>query len=194
MNVPGSLSTGRSRASWNSAVLDGYLSVVAVGILAGIGVAFARTPVHLPGHKVIFWMAPVLAARLVTRSRAGASAGALATALTTLSLGGRIAGGIVMAPLIVLAGVVLDLAVQMTERRKFAGWKCLLVVASAGLAGNLICFVKRLLDPMGAFFSAGNIDDLFLAGGLHAIFGIVAGLSGALVGYGLRKYREANSQ
>ena len=194
MNMPGSLLTERSRASWNSAVLDGYLSVVAVGILAGIVVAYARTPVHLPGHKVIFWMAPVLAARLVTRSRAGASAGALATALTTLSLGGRIAGGIVMAPLIVLAGVVLDLAVQMTERRKLGWGKFVLILASAGLAGNLICFVKRLLDPMGAFFSAGNIDDLFLAGGLHAIFGIVAGLSGALVGYGLRKYREANSQ
>ena len=182
MNVPGSLSTEKNRAPWNSALLDAYLSVIAVGILAGIVVAYARTPLHLPGHKAIFWIAPVLAMRLVTRAPAGASAGALATALTALSLGGRIAGGFVMAPLILLAGLILDLAVQLTERRNLTGWKWLLVLASAGLAGNLICFIKRLLDPLGAFFSTGNIDDLLLAGALHATFGLMAGLIGAFAG------------
>jgi hypothetical protein len=191
MNMPGSLSTERNRAPWNSAVFDQYLSVVAVGILAGIVVACARTPLHLPGHKAIFWIAPVLAARLITRARAGASAGALATALTTLSLGGRIAGGFVMAPLIILAGLVLDMAVQFTERHKLAGWKWLLVLASAALAANLICFIKRLFDPMGAFFSAGNIDDLFLAGALHAAFGLIAGLIGAVAGRALLKFRSS---
>jgi hypothetical protein len=190
MNAPGSLSTEKNRAPWNSAVLNDYLAVIAVGILAGIAVAYARTPLHLPGHKALFWIAPVLAARLVTRARAGASAGALATALTTLFLGGRIAGGFEMAPLIVLAGLLLDLAVQYTERRTFAGWKWLLVLASAGLAGNLICFIKRLLDPVGAFFSTGNIDDLLLAAALHATFGFIAGLIGAVAAHALLKFRR----
>ncbi len=193
MNAPGSLSTEKNRALWNSAALDEYLAVVAVGILAGIAVAYARTPLHLPGHKALFWMAPVLAARLVTHARAGASAGALATALTTLSLGGRISGGFMMAPLIILAGLVLDMAVQFAEHRKLAGWKWLLVLASAGLAGNLICFIKRLLDPVGAFFSTGNIDDLLLAAGLHATFGFIAGLIGAAAGYALLKFRQSRA-
>src|SRR5580700_5676750 len=107
MNTLGYLSIERNRGPWSRAVSDGYLSAIAIGILAGIVVAFARTPIHLPGHKAILWMAPILATRLVTRSRAGASVGAFSTAITTLSLGGRIAGGIAMMPLVVLAGVVL---------------------------------------------------------------------------------------
>jgi hypothetical protein len=96
-----------------------------------------------------------------------------------------------MAPLIILAGAVLDMGVQFAERRRFAWWKGVLFLAAAAMAGNLICFVKRLIDPMGAFFSAGNIDDLLFAGGLHAIFGLVAGLIGALAGYALLKFRAS---
>jgi hypothetical protein len=189
MNMLGSLSIERNRVHWSRSLSDGYLSVIAIGILTGIVVAYARTPMHWPGHKAILWMAPVLAARLVTRTGAGASVGSLATALTTLSIGGRIAGGIVMMPLIILAGVVLDMGVQFCERRKFSVWKCVLFLAFAALAGNLICFIKRLFDPMGAFFSAGNIEDLFIAGGLHALFGFLAGLLGATAGYALLNLR-----
>jgi len=189
MNMPGSLSIERNRVPWSRTVTDGYLSVIAIGILTGIVVAFVRTPMHWPGHKAILWMAPILAARLVTRTSAGASIGALATALTTLSIGGRIAGGIAMMPLVILAGIVLDLGVQFCERHKFTGWKAILFLALAGLAGNLICFVKRLFDPMGAFFSTGNIEDLFFAGALHAMFGFLAGLLGATAGYALLNFR-----
>jgi hypothetical protein len=194
MNTPGYLSIERDRAPWSKAVSDGYLSVVAVGVLAGILVAYARTPMHLPGHKAVLWMAPVLCARMVAGVRAGASAGALTTAVTTFVLGGRLAGGLAMMPLIVLAGVVFDLAVQLAERRKFAWWQYFGFFVLAGLIGNLICFVKRLFDPMGAFFSAGNIEDCVLAGGYHAVFGALAGLIGVGSAYALLKFRAALSK
>jgi hypothetical protein len=44
---------------------------------------------------------------------------------------------------------------------------------------------------MGAFFSAGNIDDLFLAASLHAAFGLIAGLIGAVAGRALLKFRSS---
>ena len=190
MNMPGSLSIARKHVRWNSALFEAYLSVIAVGILSGIIVAYARTPMHLPGHKAILWMAPLLAARMVTRTAGGCSVGALATAMTTLSLGGRIAGGIALMPLVVLAGIVLDLGVQFGERREFVWWKSVLFLALAGMAGNLICFVKRLFDPLGAFSSAGNLEDLFIAGSSHALFGFLAGLFGAGTGLTLRALRR----
>jgi hypothetical protein len=189
MNTFGSLSIERKRYPWSRAAAEGYLAVVAVGILAGIAVAFARTPIHMPGHKAIFWMAPILAAGLVTRARAGASVGAFSTAVTTLSLGGRIAGGIAMMPLVVVAGVVLDGAVQFGERRKLKRWQQVLMLALAGAVGNLICFVKRLFDPMGAFFSVGNFNDMLIGAGSHALFGFLAGLLGATAGYALLRFR-----
>jgi len=193
MNVHGSLSIEKEPGRWSRSLSDGYLAVAAVGILSGIVVAYARTPMHLPGHKAIWWMTPVLAARLVTRTRAGASAGALATAMTTLLLGGRIAGGIVQFPLVILAGVVLDLGVQMGERHRSSLWRKVLLLVLAGLVANLICFVKRLADPIGAFFSTGNLDDMLIAGSLHAAFGCLAGLLGAGAGYALLRVRSASS-
>jgi hypothetical protein len=185
MNAPGSLSIERNRDPWSRAVSDGYLAVIAVGIQAGIAVAFARTPIHLPGHKVIFWMAPILATRLLTRTRGGASVGAFSTAMTALSLGGRIAGGIAMMPLVVLAGAVLDGAIQFGRQRNFKLWQQVLLLALAGSIGNLICFVKRLFDPMGAFFSVGNLNNMLTAAASHAFFGFMAGLLGAAVGFAL---------
>lgn len=190
MNMPGSLSIGKDRVRWSKAISDGYVSVVAVGVLAGITVAFARTPIHLPGHKAIWWMAPILATRLVTRTGAGASLGAFVTAITALSLGGRIAGGIAMMPLVILAGVVLDAGVQIVQRHPFAHWQQVLFLAMAGAAGNLICFVKRLFDPMGAFFSAGNFKDMLTAAGSHAIFGFLASLLGAAAGFALLRFHH----
>jgi hypothetical protein len=190
MNTPGYLSIEKNRVPWNRAVADGYISVLALGILSGILVAYARTPIHLPGHKALWWIAPVLASRLATRTRAGASAGALAVALTTLSLGGRIGGGIAELPLVVLAGILLDLSVHAVQRRNFPRWQCLLLLALAGLAANLLCFVKRLFDPAGAIFSTGNLDDLLTAAGSYSIFGFLAGLLGAGAGQALLMLRR----
>jgi hypothetical protein len=190
MNTPGYLSIEKKHALWNRAVSDGYLSVAAVGILSGIAVAYARTPIHLPGHKALWWIAPILSCRLITRTRAGASAGALAAALTAFSLGGRIGGGIAELPLVVLAGILLDLSVHAVERRNFSFWQRLLLLALAGVAANLLCFIKRLFDPIGATFSTGNLDDLLTAAGSYSIFGFLSGLIGAGVGQVLRTFRR----
>jgi len=169
-------------ARWNRAQLHGYLSMAAVGVMSGILVAYGRTPIHMAGHKVVFWMAPVLASRLVTRRSAGASVGALAAAMTTLCAGGRIAGGVTFMPLVVLAGVVLDVAARMVEKRRVRWYRALIVLAAAGTIGNLICFVKRVFDPLGTFFSVGNWRDILIMAGSHAVFGFMAGFLGAGVG------------
>src|ERR1700722_4560754 len=116
MTTPGSPLIAKKLARSNRADLDRYLFIVAVGILSGIAVTYARTPMHLPGHKALWWMAPILATRLLTRRRAGGSGGAIAAAVSTILLGGRIAGGTAYTPLIILAGGVLDLAVRFIER------------------------------------------------------------------------------
>jgi hypothetical protein len=183
MSTFGSLSIESDRAPWNSARSSAYLAVAAVGILAGILTAFARTPMHLPGHKALLWMAPIVAARLLTRTSGGASVGALATATTALILGGRIAGGVAMMPLVILAGLVLDISAGYGERHHFTWWKMGLLLAAAGVAGNLICLIKRLFDPMGSFWSVGNLEDLLMAGGWHGLFGFCAGLAGAGAAY-----------
>jgi len=187
----GSPSIAKSAVPWNKSAFEAYATVSAVGVLAGIIVADARMPLHLPGHKVLWWMIPVLVSRVWTGARVGASIGALATILSTISLGGRLAGGVMMMPLVVVAGVILDVAVGAVERRALPIWGSLFVVALAATAGNLVCFVKRLLEPGGASLSKANIEDLLLAAGSYALFGFVAGLLGAAVGRGslaLSKY------
>ena len=94
-----------------------------------------------------------------------------------------------MMPLVVLAGVVLDAAIQTGERRHLARWQQVLLLALAGTVGNLICFVKRLFDPLGAFFSVGNFNDMLTAAGSHALFGFLAGLLGAGAGFALLRFR-----
>jgi hypothetical protein len=190
MNMHGSLSIERKPVRWSKAHSDGYLSVIAVGILSGTLVACARMPIHLPGHKVLWWMAPVLATRLMTRRGAGASVGALSTAMTTLVLGGRLAGGVASWPLVILAGVILDLGANFCEQRDLPLWRQVLVLAVVGMVGSLICFVKRLFDPVGAFFSVGNIEDLLTAAGSYAFFGFLAGMLGAVAGFTLPTLRR----
>ena len=116
--MPGFLSIEEKSIRWSRADSDVYLTSLAIGLFAGLVVTYARTPIHMPGHKVLFWMVPALACRLATHARAGASVSVLGTIVTTLLLGGELGGGWVMMPLILLAGVTLDVAAAMVERRK----------------------------------------------------------------------------
>jgi len=190
----GSLSIERKLVPWSKAGSDGsdgYWAVAAVGVLAGIAVTYARTPIHLPGHKALWWMVPVLATRLATRTSGGAMAGALATALTTLCLGGRLAGGVALMPLLIAGGFVLDVAARISQQRHLSPLHRALLFALAGAIANSICFGKRVADPVGAFSSTMNVKDLLTAAGSHALFGLIAGLLGAGVGYTLaRKIHE----
>jgi hypothetical protein len=176
--TPGFPSIRREAVPWSKAQADGYLAAAAVGVLAGIVVAYGRMPLHLPGHKALWWIPPVLAARLLTGRRAGASVGALATIATTLSLGGRLAGGALAMPLVVLAGAILDVAVFFVQNRATEKWRVLLLLSSAAAAANLVCFVKRLWEPIGPFFSTSNIEDVSRVAVSYAVFGFIAGALG----------------
>lgn len=185
----GSLLIENEAARSSKADAEAYLIMAAIGALAGIVVAFARMPLHMPGHKVVWWMIPVLAARLQTRAPAGATTGASATALTTLALGGRIAGGFAMTPLVIVAGVILDAVAGYIERRRLSVSHAMLLFAAAGLAGNLVCSIKQFVDPAGPFFSPANLAALRLAIASYAFFGLLAGVCGAGAGFGISMLR-----
>jgi len=154
-------------------------------VIAGIIVTFTRAPLHLPGHKALLWMIPILAARLVTRARIGATVGAAATIVTTILLDGHLAGGVAMMPLVVLCGLVFDAAIIVSDRFHNGLPARILLLAAAGMAGDAFCFVKRLFEP-GVDFSS----DLLTAGAWYAIFGLIAGLVGAAVGYCLKEFKS----
>jgi hypothetical protein len=178
-------STEKQSIPWSKAQAEAYLAMAAVGAIAGVVVAFAQTPLHWPGHKILFWLTPVLASRLVFKARAGASVGSSATVATTLLLGGRLAGGFAMMPLVILGGIVLDLAVLQSQRVQSSPAKLLLLVSAATAVG-LMCFIKRFFEPVGGFFSAGNLNDLAFAGLSWAFFGFLAGLLGLIAAGGIR--------
>ena len=189
----GFLSIEREAARWSRADTDAYLVVAAVGVLAGIVVAYARMPLHMPGHKALWWMIPVLASRLLTRTRAGASTGAFATVITTLSLGGRLAGGVAMMPLVIVAGVVLDWAAGFVERHHVPRWGGIVFLALAGTVGNLVCFAKWLFESKGAVLWTGNMGDLVPAAGSYAFFGFLAGLVGAAAAFFVLTVRASHT-
>ncbi|MFB3890559.1 MAG: hypothetical protein ACE15C_00905 [Phycisphaerae bacterium] len=97
-----------------------YAVMIAVGVTAGL-VAASRLHLGMPGHKALFWMTPIVVARLLCGVRAGATAGSLAAAFTTFAAGGNFAGSFLQPLLIASAGVVLDAAAALVERSRLAG-------------------------------------------------------------------------
>lgn len=176
---------GRSRAGslLAGAVLEGLLAAAAVGVLAGLATAHVRLHLGLPGHKALLSMAPVIAARLVFPSAAGATAGAVSAALAAMAAGGNLAGGATGLPAVGLAGMLIDGAIGLAERRRLgAGWTVPLV-GLAGMAANLAMLAKRLTAPL---FSSHAVLGFSGVGGrlvCYAAFGLVAGLLGAAVGH-----------
>lgn len=181
--TPGFLSIKKEAGPWSKTQVEAYLAIAAVGVLAGILVTYARTPLHLPGHKALFWIPPVLAARLLSRRAVGASIGTLATILTTLALGGRLAGGAAAMPLVLLAGLVLDLAASAAQGQPELKWRTILLLSAAATAANLICCVKRVWEPTGPFLSATNLEDLLWTAASYTFFGFVAGAIGIAIAY-----------
>lgn len=178
--TPGSLLIRNETKPWSKASVDGYLIVVSIGLLAGVAVAMGRMPLQLPGHKALFWIPPILATRWLTRRPLGATVGSLATVLTTLSLGGRLAGDWTAAPLVFLAGGMMDAIVPLAEHRRGV-LRLVSLFATAGVSANLICFIKRLFEPSGTFWSTSNLRDIAWVAESHALFGLLAGLLAAFV-------------
>jgi hypothetical protein len=154
------------------------LVTAAVGAAAGLVAAQVRLHLGLPGHKVLFWLTPVLAARLILGGPAGATAGAVAAAMATAAAGGNLAGSFVHLPLIGVAGLVLDVAAWLAERGRLAAAWAIPLMGLAGLAANLVCLGKRLLAPWWG--EAGHtLWGVNAAPISYALFGLLAGLLGA---------------
>ena len=153
----------------------------AVGIVAGLLVAHIRLHLGLSGHKLLLWLTPVVAARLLLKSPLGTTAGSLSAACSSLAVGGNLAGGVLLLPLVGVAGAIVDCAVGFAERRVLPAWLLVPLIASAGAGAGLVCAVKRVLLPV---FRAHTVAGL--AGPparllSYAFFGLLAGLVGAVI-------------
>jgi len=192
--MPGfpSIESTRSRTDSPAAAaaLEGLLGAVAVGVLAGLAAAHVRLHAGLPGHKALLWMAPVVAARLVFPSVAGATAGAVTAALAALAAGGSLAGGATGLPAVGLAGMLLDGAIGLAERRRWSAAWTVPLVALAGMAANALMLAKRLTMPLLESHAAAGAPEVVLRLASYAAFGLAAGLLGAAAGYLVRRRRQ----
>jgi len=159
-----------------------HLAPLAVGVLAGVLAAQVRLHLGMPGHKALFWMVPVLGARLICRSRLGTTLGAAGASGASMLLGGNLAGGPAMAFLVVLAGGLLDGAAAWGERLRLPAWRLVPLLGLAGLAANLLCMVKRLFSPSYEPHVVLGLTGLGAVIVSYALFGLIGGLGGGLIG------------
>jgi len=186
----------RRAGLWNRAAgtrqLEMFVASVSTGILAGMLAASVRLHLGLPGHKALFWMTPVLLARLLGRCRVGTAAGAFSAACVALGLGGHVAGGAVGLPLIGFAGLVMDAMIHWLEQRGIRPVMMIPLIAVLAMGANLIAFGKRCLVPAGP-----NAHYLFGFSGpwvealSYAAFGMLAGLIAACAAALIAWYRSA---
>jgi hypothetical protein len=179
----------RARSPATAAALEGLLGAVAVGVLAGLAAAHMRLHAGLPGHKALLWMAPIIAARLVFPSAAGATAGAVSAALAALAAGGNLAGGATGLPAVGLAGMLLDGAIGLAERRRLSAAWMVPLVGLAGMAANGVMLAKRLTAPLLNSHEALGLGGIGGRLASYAAFGLAAGLLGAAVGHLVRRRR-----
>ena len=185
----GSLSIESAR-SLRSRLLDGEalarLAVCgAVGVLAGLLAAHARLHVGLPGHRLLFWIIPVVAARLTFRSWAGATVGSLAAALVTMTGEVRVAAGLVQLPFVALAGIALDVAVRQAERRRLAARWSIPLVGLAGLGAGLVMCAERLAAPLLQVHGLLGLSVIPARLLSYGFFGLVSGLAGAALAHAI---------
>jgi hypothetical protein len=163
---------------------------LAVGVIAGLLVAHLRLNLGLPGHKALLWLPPIIVARLLGRCRIGATAGSAAAGCTTFALGGNLAGGPLGLPLLIVAGIFLDLVISSLESRKVPAWLYVPSIGIAALCANLIGLGKRMLLPAG--FGAHllfNDSGFWFRFCSYALFGLAAGVLAALTACCVRRYR-----
>jgi hypothetical protein len=71
---------------------------------------------------------------------------------------------------------------------------CILLLTLTVAVANLLCFLKRITQPTGSFFSTTNLQDLLHTAASYTLFGLIAGLAGSLLGYGILKARSHRSK
>lgn len=195
----GYLLTEKTSGRWHSLLRSHQarmlLASISVGVIAGILMVHVKLHLGISGHKGLFWITPVLAARLLGRCKAGASAGTLAAAATCLGLGGHMGGGLLGLPLIALVGVGWDVVLHQIERRPWPWFVMMPVIALLGVGGNLLVFGKRLLAPPGPspthFLGLSGIGFDVIS---YAVCGLVAGLIAVGIAYGLRGMKAGRSK
>jgi len=170
--------------------LGAFLAVCAVGLLAGLITAQVRLHLGLPGHKALFVMAPVIAARLVFRSAAGATGGMVAAALASLAAGGQMIGASAHLPIAALAGCLIDAVIGLAERRRLAAHWTIVLTGLAGAAANLVFLGERLLTPLFQSHSLLGLSGLDLRLLSYPVFGLIAGLLGAGIAEVVRRRAE----
>jgi hypothetical protein len=159
----------------------GLVVSLSAGLIAGCLAASLRFHLGLPGHKALFWMTPVIAARLLGRCRIGATAGALTAAFVSIGLGGNLAGDAMGLPLVGAAGALIDACIIRLEKRKASALATITAVAFSAMLANLICCAKRLLVPAGiAPQDIVNGADLLLRPISYGFFGFLAGFIAAI--------------
>ncbi len=158
----------------------GLVVSLSAGLIAGCLAASLRFHLGLPGHKALFWMTPVIAARLAGRCRVGTTAGALAAAFVSIGLGGNLAGDAMGLPLVGAAGALIDACIIHLEKHKASALATIIGVALNAMLANLICCAKRLLVPAGlAPQEVVSSVDLLLRPVSYGFFGFLAGLIAA---------------
>jgi hypothetical protein len=158
----------------------GLVVSLSVGVIAGCLAASFKFHLGLPGHKALFWMTPVITARLLGRCRIGTTAGALTSAFVSIGLGGNLAGGALGLALVGAAGALIDACIIQLGKHKASTFATIMGVALSAMLANLICCAKRLLVPAGVtphdVFSG---VDFLLRPGSYGFFGFLAGLIAA---------------
>lgn len=162
-----------------------------VGVIAGLSIGNIRLNLGLPGHKVLFWMTPVIIARLLGRCKAGTTAGALSAAFTTLALGGHFAGGILGLPLIGFAGIILDVVISFLEKSEMPALLIIPIIGVTAMLASLVCLIKRLLVPAGlsSHFVFG-VSGFWVKLISYAFFGLIAGLVAATLAFLINRRRQ----
>ena len=144
-----------------------------LGALAGITKAFFKTSLAMPGHSVIWWFAPILAAKLVAGRQYSATLACLAAAAALAVFPGRKLTFWSGPAAFFAAGAVTDLlgaAVRFSSRKGFAFFLCAVAMA---VAANL----SRLLFKIVTHGPQWKFSLLGMSGriGSYILFGIVTG-------------------
>jgi hypothetical protein len=153
----------------------------AVGIVAGGVTACVKLHLGIPGHKAVLWMPLVIASRLLSGCRIGATVGSLSTAGAAYACGGNLAGDMTALPLIVVAGAVLDYFANMT-RHHCSIWRILPIIAGGAMIANIICLAKRLSLPLlaGSHVLSGYSEPIYRVLS-YATCGLAAGVAGVVL-------------
>jgi hypothetical protein len=197
----GYLSTEKKIVHWNSLLNAQQLRMLAisvsVGIITGLIITQPYLKLHLglSGHKALFWMTPVLVARLLGKCKAGTTAGALAAAFTTFAFGGHLGGGIIGLPLVGFTGIICDTTIGFIEKTKLSPWLTIPILGFATMIGNLIMLTKRLLNPTGSVpHMAFEISPFWFDLLSYAFFGLLSGIIAAIIALAFTRYtRQKNN-